>query len=57
MQTAARDIIVLDQREHLRFISVPIIIGAVHYLVNIVDKGRPPDASAVLFQAVTPGNV
>ena len=54
VQATASDIIVFDQREHLRFVCISIVIWAMQYLVDIVDERRAPYASRVLCETRAP---
>ena len=49
VKRTASDIIVLDQRENLRFICISVVIWAMKDLINVMHKRRAPNAPAVLF--------
>ena len=50
VQTATGDIIVFIEREHLRFVGIAIIKGAVQDLIYIVNKGRAPNGGNIFCQ-------
>ena len=50
METASCDIVIFHQGENLGLVAVAVVVGAVHDLIHVLDKGRPPYSGQVGIQ-------
>ena len=50
VEGAAGNVVIFAQRKDLGLVGVAVVIGAVHDLVDVVHKGRPPHRGVILGQ-------
>lgn len=57
MQAAPGNVVVFDQRKHLRLVNIPVIVGTVQNFVHVMHEGRPPYRGLVGLHPAPPNDL